>query len=242
MTLEEYFSFFKTKKNTIAGILKNSAYNHPNRIAKIATSGAISYTIDERDFASPGTSANLYEFDIDYSLANEWTRVFEPFYPWNGGSPTALNQGEFLPAHAPATMFQFQTSYGTTPSSVIGGSVTRTPYTRATTSDPWTAGTPVTTDLDLQLTFTITGGGNTISGGYDTDNSARALITFFEAVSGTHASKLPSMGALIYRFPWDTWTSETAEFATIFADAITAANAADGGGHSGTCSLSLDFS
>jgi hypothetical protein len=241
MDAADYYSAWKSKKNSMGSSLKNSYSNHPNRLTALSTSGAIAYTIDGRLFTSPGTAASVYQFDVDYSLANPWTRLFQTRIPWNSGLPTALSDGEFSLSHRPVMMWAFETQYGADPASVVGGSVTKTDYTRLTITDPWVAGSPVTTDLDLLLSFTLGGGGDPVSGGYDTDPAARALITFFNAISGTHSSKFPNMGANIYRFPWDTWASETAEFSSIFAAHLSAKNTADGGGHSGTCSLSLDF-
>ena len=239
---------FKDKKENLINWAGQSRYNHPHRLTGISVSGSFDYTIDERDFTSPGTSADLYVYDIDFSLANSAERIFIDKFPWRGSTPPVEpDADEVVLAHQPLEgMWEIIPSYGANgirPTREVVGTLTVTPYTRPTTGDPWVAGTPVETDMEFSFGMFISGGGEPASGGRGDDSSdEETQITFSDSWIGTGASNLPDFGVVLGRLPWDDpWSSETAEFSTILSDFISAANTADGGGHSGSTTLSLDF-
>jgi hypothetical protein len=101
----------------------------------------------------------------------------------------------------------------------------------------------VVTDVNYKIIFLMYDGGLPPSMGRGTDTTVeKVTIEIFEGTSGTATDLLPSFYAKVLRLPWTaTWASETAIFSGIFSSFITASNTADGGGHSGSCSLSVDF-
>ena len=244
MSLASQIEMLKNRKSVVGQVYLNFHSNHPHRIATVSTSGALTYTIDERSFApSPTLSASKYDFSLDFSLGDSWTRVYQSKFPWYSATPVALNQGEFCPSHVIKKPWKFDCDFGAYPNYATIGDCTRTNYTRALITDPWTAGTPVTTDVDFKFGFLLTLGGDPTSGGRGTGSDPeKALFQFSDSWSGSYTNKLPNLYADVYRLPWvDPWASESTVFSTAFSAFLTAQNTADGGGHSGTCSLSLDF-
>jgi len=211
-------------------------------LAQIVLSGALSYTRDERDFTGAGTVATRYVFDLDYSLATPWNRVLVENQPW-GALPVTLANGEFTMSHRPVYMWEVNAAYGDDPADVVIGTCTATPYSRATTGDPWTAGTDVVTDVNYAIIFIMYDGGLPPSMGRGTDTTPEnVIIEMFEGTSGTATDLLPSFYAQVLRLPWTAmWASESAIFSSIFSDFIAAANTADGAGHGGACSLAVNF-
>lgn len=236
-------------KKLAAWVLSNGWWNHPHRLASIDVSGTLDYTIDERDFTSPGLTANVYVFDLDFSGASGYTRIFEDKTPWRvnnltpdpapAGAPAA---GELILAHRPRRMWQ-AASVSTAPSAATIGTCTETAWSRPSVSDPWVEGASSTTDIDFYFSIAFSAGGEPDSQGRgDSSDDERLAINFGENFSGTNSFRLPALSGFVYRLPWnDSWASETTVFSDLFDDHLTAENAADGGGHSGTCTLSLDF-
>lgn len=250
-TTAEYYSKLKSKKSNIDGFLRNVNFNHPDRLASVAIGGELSYTIDERDFTSPGTRAYVYVFSLDYDLFTPYTRRFEPNAPWaiHPMPSGALAESEFsLYQRISSGTWKANPIYGPTKELEVIGTVSRTAYTRFTTSDPWVMGANLTEDLEAGFRFFIGGGGDPTSGGFNPDPVARASFAFRHIVVGTgEISADPFIPfdiftITVYRFPWgDFWENQAAIFVTKFADHLTAENTADGGGHSGTVSLTLTF-
>jgi len=222
-------------------------WNHPSFLQGIAVSGLLSYTIDERSFTSPGLSASKYEYDLDFSDADDYSRVYESNVPWTVFPPPRgiLNDGEFLMSHQPSfpwgVIFYDEDNQDTKI-----GTCTKTDYSRDEGTDPWTEDGSTTTDIDFHFDVSPFGGGEPDSGGKgDGSDDEKVDVSFFPDFSGSHNSKLPnfelSLGEVL-RLPWAaSWASETAAFSAIFSDHLSDGNTSDGGGHSGTCSLSLDF-
>ena len=245
MSIADLNQSIKNKKNSYSIFFADSFFNHPHRIPKVAVSGTLNYTIDGRDFIpTPITSATKYEFSLDYSLSDPWIRVFQANYPWRTfAPPTILAQGEFTPGHRPHSPWEFRDTTGDPTDIAVIGTCTKTTYTRTLIIDPWTAGTPVVTDISHKFFPSISGGGDIFSGGRGAGSDAeKTQIEYAESYDGAEYTRLPNFSDFIFRLPWDDpWASETAIFATVFSDFLADGNSTDGGGHSGTCSLSLDF-
>jgi hypothetical protein len=244
-TTAERLANIKNRKDSATTFLSQGRWNHPHRMAGIGISGDLFYVIDGRDFTAAGTSATRYDFSLSYASSAAYTRVFEPYFPWQGSTPPSGNpaQGEFLMIQRHASgEWKIDTRFGAATAAVVIGTVNTRVYSRPTTSDPWTEDSSTTTNISHRFGLFLSGGGDPDSGNYSTADAARALVTFNSFHSGTHSSLLPALGALVYRLPHeDAWASETAAFADLFAAHITARNTADGAGHSGTCTLSLNF-
>jgi hypothetical protein len=231
----------KMRKAMTHSHLVNLYYNHPHRLAEISTSGSLSYIIDEREFTSPGNYAKLYDFDIDFSDMPAWTRLLwqKNGYPGIGSVP--VSNGEFGWLHRPLYFWRAEVVYGSTPSAVKIGTCTQTNYSRPTADDPWEEDSSDTTDIDGYFQFFLLSGGG--GGAFDGREGLPCEISFSGSFDGTNSFKLPNLNALIERFPWDDpWASESAAFSDAFDDHLDTENAADGGGHSGSCSLELVFS
>lgn len=253
MSAEEHIESIKTRKLRVIQFAQTYYFNHPNRQTGIEVSGSLSYTIDQRQFTifSSATSASVFNYSLDFSLADSYTRIMETRFPWRfnttSGVPSTLSAGEFAWAHRPLSLMWSMNQAMAATGSVKIGDCTETPYTRTTTSDPWVAGTPITTDIDFRFTTTLTGGGEAFSGGKgddsDDEKTSIGVGCFF---TGTEAGLLPPLSVTnntdILRLPWnDSWASESAVFSTMFNDWIVDQNLLNGGGYSGSCSLSLDF-
>lgn len=232
----------KSKKREGAILLGSAcSYNHPHRLAAVGLSGSVSLTVDTRAFdPAPISSASLTVYTLNFSTLATWIRVYAPELPQLIGTsePVALAAAEFNLWHSPKYFWQFYTSFGTNPDYLKIGTKKTTPYSKSGGS--WIAGTPVTTDVLCRFSFDITGGGTAVGGKDDTVDSTKATIS--PSILMINAPDIPGFSQDVMRFPWDDpWAAETAAFSTIFTDHIAARNTADGGGWSGSCSLSLDF-
>jgi hypothetical protein len=244
-----HLTLVKNKKASMASFLETRFYNHPHRLPSVALSGALTYTVDERSFtahSSPvnGEVAYVFVFNLTFTGTAAYTRIFESRYPWISVPSGTPAQGEFLISHRHGTYFwRFEIDSGPTLDPEVIGTVTRSKYVYS--SGAWGLDSvDAPQDITLQFTFSISGGGDPTSGGRDDDSDdERATILVTPDLSGTYSDKLPEFGSTnVYRFPWDDpWASETTAFSDIFATHLITKNAADGGGHSGTCSMSLDF-
>jgi hypothetical protein len=250
-TATDWITAIKAKKTAIDSFLGGARYNHPQRIASITLSGTIDYEIDERDFTvneSPagGATASVYVFALDYTAVTPYIRKFQEQDPWYV-LPVALVAGEFTLSHRPrAAMWEIRSDiFDYDEDQDVVGTVTRTRYVYNDGTSSWDLDTTdAAEDITLTFAFSISGGGDPTSGGRDDDSTdENATIAVFASHSGTYGIKLADFNwGDILRFPWvDTWAPETAEFATGFSNFITDSNAADGAGHSGSCSLSVDF-
>ena len=230
--LDTFLPAWKAKKYAILDQRLFDAYNHPHRLGKIELRGKLDYTIDEREFTSPGTSADVYVFDLDFSQAADYTRILEENYPWGGApAPTAPVAGEFVFYHIPWAPWTASIERVDT-SAVAIGTVTVREYSRATTSDPWDLDATTTTDIDYRFTAVPSGGS------YD----GGGTVIFNSYFSGTHSTLLPSLNKSFAKdITDDSWQPESSYFATTFSDFLDTNNTADGGGHSGSISMTLHF-
>lgn len=229
---------WKYKKESGILLLGQMAYHHPNRVDEIQLTGTLSYTIDERSFVpEPALSCDKYEFSLDFADHPTYSRDWITNFPWDFDPAPA--EGEYVFGHEPLNYYwgvlDWIEDYA---SATKIGTCTRTPYTRAVDTDPWTAGTPVVTDVDLLFTFWIsTIGGDVNSGGNDGTSETDIYVSI--DITGTHTGNLPDFSGDIGRKPWDTWADE--DYSSILTDHISDGNTADGGGHSGSTTLKLEF-
>lgn len=245
-----YLDKIKQKKQSIISSIGFSFCAHPHRLASVDISGTLNYVIDERDFsinASPtnGDVAFVYTYSITATGIAGYTRIFSLKQPYSRSGVT-LATGEFLMSQEPLARFWAAlVDFGTLPDYETVGSVTRDRYIYASGTSTWDLDSSTSNDMDAAWDFDITTGGDEISGGKDDDSAdENCTISFAMVWSGTHSAKLPSLStAEIKRLPWvDAWASETSAINDAFTSFLTTRNAADGGGHSGTCTVSLDFS
>lgn len=240
--VEEYLIKIKEKKYDLHDFLQNCHWNHPHRLAEISLSGSLTMIEDRRYFTGAGTSASVITETITGSLFPVLTRKFyenEPFY--TSGPPPGGGKGEFTISHKYLYAWRMFTGGGILNDLAVVGTRTSQGYTRTTTSDPWVAGS--SSSFDLMGSFgagPVSGtGGDIISGGRGPDiDTSKATLGF--SLSGDSSA---GPFGYFYRFPWDyTWASEVDIFTDFLDDWIANGNATYGGGFSGSCSLSLDFS
>jgi len=232
---QAYITSIKTKKSTaFSGLF----FNHPNRLLTIGLSGSASVTVDERSFTGIGNTAKLYTESVDFSICNPYTRVFY------GGDIRSLATDQFLLAHDPYAPWLFDPTYGGETDYEIVGTSNIKNYSRASSGDPWVLGSETTEDIESNFVFTIVGGGDPISGGLNTDPEGDASIFITNNFTSANVLKINDLFLTqeIFREPQtDSWASESTLFSDTFDDEISANNTADGGGWSGSCSLSVDF-
>lgn len=238
MTRLEYWELIKTKKETRRALWDSYLANHPNRVELVEFSGTLTLTIDGRDFTGAGLVATKYEWDLDFSLLPDFTRKFIQGYPWSSvfDPPVA---GEFGLAHSRVAPWNMTTILNTIPAAVTIGTRVATTYTRPTTGDPWTAGSPVTIDIDAthQISFTL--GGDPDSGGF----TASTLGVINYLVNFDPATFFANLEIEILRdVNDDTWDAETTAFSDALTDFIDNGNTVNGGGYSGTTDLTMTFS
>lgn len=259
MPTAAYYQTIKAKKRDRWERRAYGWHNYPHSLAEIATSGSLSYTRDETHFtnASTSTTASRYVCSLDFSLANPFTRVFEDQWPWKPSSanPYPLpsgdpGNGEFLMVHRPIFPWRLEAPISDPLPSAVIGDCTREFYTRPTTSDPWALDNTTTTDVTFGFYLLMGAGGDHYTGGRGAGGYDEKVIIQFDDDFGANNPGvfppiLPDFSTTdpdIRRLPWeDPWSSETAIFADIFSNHLVTRNAIDGGGHTGTCSLSLDF-
>lgn len=249
MWTADYISSYKERKFDMLTFLGRRFWNYPHGISGVELSGSLNYTIDGRDFTDPGLFAQKYEFSITMPVSLYWTRISPAKAPWENTSlPVSPAQGEFILAHNPLTPWSALLLRGTTPTAVKVGDRTYTEYSRADEADPWDEDSSVTTDINANYIPDIYAGGEPLiaafKGGGRGDGSPDEKVRIDLNVnwSGTSSGLLPDFDAIaeILRLPWVTpWSAETDFFDDHFSDHLTTKNTADGGGHSGTCSLSL---
>lgn len=215
-------------------------------------SGTISYTIDERSFtanASPsnGATASHFVFSIDLSSSTPWSRYFVENAPFLHSLPFTLSDERKIGIlHNPQIPWRFFTQpvIAFLGNVDVVGTVVRTVYTYDSETSSWNV---TTTDPAADITFdffaSITGGGDPISGGksgdVDDNKATIALITEFQ---GGYSGSLPVFNDEFLRLPWEEeWDPETTYFSDFFTTMLDDRNTDDGGGHSGSCSVSLNF-
>lgn len=251
-TISQYYLNHKNKKSSIYALLSTSRYNHPHRLERVSLSGTITYTRDERDFAvnaSPanGTIAFRDSLSFDLSSTTPWSRYFEERCPFTHTLDLAVR--EFALLHNPSRPWEFSTQANIDPDFVVVGTITRETYEYNDTTSSWDLTIPdppeppenVSCDFD----FTITKGGDPLSGGFDMTSAAEIYLAVnFDSI-GNFGSPLigwVSEWGIIERLPWtEVWEPETDIFSDSFEQWIDDLNTADGAGHSGSCSMSLNF-
>ena len=239
---KELSDLVKSKKAAIFDFLQGDTttyLNHPHRLASVSMSGTRTKVEDTRLFSSAGSAYVAYvttEY-VDGSLLTPWTRMFDGKTPVHSATlsdalPTP-GDGEIYLMHRTGRPWYIYQVGVTSPANTLIGTRTTDTYTRSNLSDPFAFSSTYSEDITGSISaLTISGGGNTVSGGRDTDPSSKSQI--YTTAMGVTSS--------IYRFPWnDPWDSETDVFSDDLAAWIAAGNTAYGAGYSGSCSLSLDF-
>jgi hypothetical protein len=246
MSFSDKVTSIKNRKRAIYDFLDSSVYNHPNRLSEVGLSGSMYLIKDGRDYTvypyNPTFSREVKEYTIDFSLATHYIRSYFEKEPTPNYLPDATDLGTFHLGHFPNQWFI--QSHNLSPASVVVGTKTITEYSRASVSDPWIAGSVTSSDITMYFEMTILGGGDPVSKGKGTGGDDNKAVIYFHPVINVYA-ELPDFGAYsgeIKRLPWDaSWSSETAMFIPIFSNYLDFNNAFYGGGFSGNCSLSLNF-
>lgn len=251
-TLADYYDVIKAKKSAISTFSRSCYSNFPHRLGTIELSGSINYTIDQRDFSSNSSPPNghvAFKFvaSVNMALVSPWNRVFLSKIPslipiYDSTYPTSiLGLKKFGFVHVPQYPWRslFTVNYNTDYKNV--GSITVTEYTYSTSSSSWSVTNTSSSTVECDFSVFIGDGGDVISGG--NDGSSACGISSICNFTGTDASILIGFGTADFqRLPWDgTWSNESAAFLTEFNQIISDRNTADGGGHSGTCGMSMVF-
>lgn len=236
--VEEYLAIIKQKKHDLHDFLQEY-WNHPHRLAEISLSGSLTMIQDER-FYSTGPSALVDTYDYTGSLFSVITRKFYDNEPFKDLSiPPEPAQGEITISQNCLYGLSMFLNYGLSNDDVTVGTFTRESYTRSSISDPWVLAGTESYDITGNFVCYPYGGGDVVSGGRGSDvDTSKATIDF-----GISTSENLFISTTIGRFPWtDPWPSEVDIFTDFLDDWIANGNATYGGGFSGSCSLSLDFS
>lgn len=247
-TFSQYYEGHKDKKSLAYSFCSNASFNHPHRLNGVSLSGTITYTRDERDFAinaspSNGDTAFKDSLNIDLSAASAWTRYFEENCPFSHVLDLATR--EFALLHSPRYPWRFVTRINLEPDFVVVGTITRENYTYNDTTSSWDSTTPEPAeDVLCDYDFSVTDGGDPLSGGFDLTSAAEIILSVNFNSIGSYGSILLGWGwGVIERLPWtEVWDPETDIFSDSFDQWVDDLNTADGGGHSGSCSMSLNFS
>jgi hypothetical protein len=250
-TLAEYYDVIKAKK--LSSFIASRAYsNFPHRLGIIGLSGSVSYTVDQRDFSiysSPANGSVAFKFvaSLNMALVSPWNRVFLTKVPslipiYSSTSPDSiLDVREFGFLHSPQYMWEalFSVNYDADYKNV--GSVVVTEYTYSTSSNSWGVTNTFSSSVECDLSVFIADGGHPISGG--NDGTSACIVSSICNFIGDYSGYLNGIGTADFeRLPWDgTWASESTAFSDGFSQILSDGNAADGGGHSGTCGMSMVF-
>ena len=210
--------------------------NHPNRFANMRLSGDINYERDTRITATVfDLSATHMVYDLDFSILPTWERNFFENGPifYEPSTDTSMEFKAAAGYNAPLSVSCF---YGATPSAVTIGTKTVYAYSRPSDADPWVLDSTTTTDYNLSWKPSV-------SGGSYTDDTT---ITAFPAAGPSVPADPDIIKSTIYnvpfyRAPLDSWASESDVYSDIFAAELADLNTADGGGHSGLCTLTFNF-
>jgi len=235
--LSELSEIVKSKKAELQSFLI-AFWNHPHRLSEVSLTGTYTTIVDERSFTGAGLSASVETATLTGSLFTTTTRKLAEKTPFKASlSEISLAQGEIAMMHNALIPWEVFQATGTVNSDVTVGSLVVDDYTRPNTSSPWTLVSSNTFDIDGHFEIGIIDGGDEISGGRGADvDSSRCSISI--AIS----AGVYSFTVEFFRFPWDDpWSSETTAFSDNLSDWITAGNAANGGGYSGSSSLEAVF-
>lgn len=247
-TLAEYYEEFKEKK--ISAVVASRAWsNFPHRLGTVQLSGSINYIIDERGFTSysnpsDGSIAFKYEATLDMSLVSPWNRVFLTKIPSLISEPESLGLRDFSLSHTP--QYPWRAYYGWDFDTYDYdyknvGNIVVTEYTYSTTSNSWSVTNTSSSTVECDLFLYMDEGGDSLSGGNDGVSACNISANF--SYIGDDAGWLNGLGNADFgRLPWDgTWAPESTAFSDSFAERLSLFNSLDGGGYSGTCSMSMVF-
>ena len=253
MSVQEQLAIAKAKKQQTALIYgEDLCFDHPIRLMGIGMSGTVEWINDERGYSA---ASSYYEawvdtVNVDYSLCDGYVRIpfaAVPFYQYDW-PPPLVTEGEFQlyqkgPLKKAWELFMNLYSHGSP--FPICGSFVRKRYTSASTGPPWTLDSTETLDVRAGFNAVVSGGGKAYMHGNDGTTPARINVGIWTEGGYLESAAYPDMddyADAIERMPWGfPWASETDAFLNKFNDRLAYCNGFRGGGFSGSCSLSLDF-
>ena len=227
------FESVKAAKNAFLDLYVN---NHPHRLDFFKYTGSVNYEFDGR-LIEDALTASYTVTDIDLSLADHWTRVYQEELPVI--EIKRPNAGEFSIMQQNSTFWRFVVEEGDELAQVKVGERVTTSYSRDDPADPWTEDSSTTTDIMMSyFPNFIYAGGDPTSGGRGADNEENSV-----SILGLIYSSAFIPNGVIYRLPWeDPWDNESDVFTDALADYIAAGNADDPGCWSGSTTMALEFS
>jgi hypothetical protein len=244
------FESVKDAKKNFADVYFN---NHPHRLPVLRVTGLVDIERDGRETAGTALDALKYVYAIDLSELPEWTRIYNENLPiiGTGDDPFSPNDsagaGEFYYLSYQQVPWRDSFYLGDGLDQVKVGERTSTNYERDTITDPWVQ---VGSDqvYDIYASFYPLGvfyknGGDPVSGGRGLDNDENSVGWNITIDSNDSFPFRAFLGTVVYRLPWeDPWENESALYAAAMSDWIAEQNADDGGGWTGSTTMTLEFS
>lgn len=232
-----YPNNFESVKASKEAFFVDYINNHPHRLEFFKYTGTVNYEFDGR-LIDDALTANYTVTDIDLSLMDYWTRVYQEELPViEIGFP---NEGEFSIIHRIDKFWRMGLTLGDEYEQVKVGEIVSTSYSRDDPEDPWTENSSTTSDIMMAYKPRfIYLGGDPDSGGRGADNQANSVSIEgqFAVISGVFVPN-----GVIYRLPWeDPWDNETDVFTDALADYIADRNATNPGCWSGSTTMALEF-
>ena len=245
------FSSVKAAKETFVGDYVN---NHPHRLSSIRLTGSYNFEFDGRVVAGEALTAPKINVDVDYALLPAWTRVYgdlpviSPIGQVGGPEPT-LNIGvnKFYVAQNLNYFWRFYLVAGSLSEPVKVGETKTALWARDSEESEWFEAYTETEDIMesgypfVSVSFDSGIGGDPVSGGRGPDNAENSVdIGFALPSSGFPIST--GYERPIYRLPWqDPWANESGVFAQNMQDFVDGNNDYQGGGCTGSSSVTLEF-
>ena len=247
------FASVKAAKKTFVDEYVN---NHPHRLSSIRLTGTYTYEFDGREVAGTALTAYKLNADVDYATLPAWTRVFGelPVIDTIGqtevaGGAEGLNEYEFYVAQDLFYFWRFYLVVSDIPEAVKVGELQTTFYERDSTEDEWVEISVETEDIEESGYPTVLAtspffngpGGHPVSGGKGSNNDENSAHLFY-IFTGSSGPPF-SLASGIYRLPWqDPWADESSVYTDAMTDWIAENNVFDGGGWTGSASVTLEFS
>lgn len=254
LILSIYANNFASVKAAKKSFVDEYVNNHPHRLSSIRITGSYTYQFDGREVAGTALTAYKLNADVDYATLPAWTRVFGelPVIDNIGqtevaGGAEGLNEYEFYVAQDLFYFWRFYLVVSDIPEPVKVGELQTTLYGRDSTEDEWVEISVETEDIEesgypavITTSPFFNGlGGHPVSGGKGSDNDENSAHLFF-IFNGSGAPFPLASG--IYRLPWqDPWADESSVYTDAMTDWIAENNVFEGGGWTGSASVTLEF-
>jgi hypothetical protein len=250
-----YLNNFEAVKAAKESYIYKHVGNHPHRVQVIRLTGSINYVYDGRGIAKFSTSRK--ELNVDLANLPEYTRKFVEKIPARY-SPN-LNVYEFSALSLLREPWGFRASAKDRagqldlPEKFKVGECKETNYTRDSEEDNWEILSSGAEDVYCYWSprvFSVGGHPNSGGRGDDTDENSVSFYLNGEFTGdpdgpiGDVLSFNPfRVNYLVYRLPWvDPWENESELYSELFDDWIAEQNADDGGGWTGSTTMTLEFS